>query len=171
MTNRQKDNLKDIKLNKLKEKDLKDIKERNEVKKACKKKISDKDKEVLKEGLDYQNKLNIKNEKTKLEKKIKRGLIKQLKDKGYTEKENPYIFDKLEDYTIFFKIKNALVKDLEHRGLIIEWSNSETSKGEKLNESLAMLLKVDAQMLKILNFLDLKPTNKNLKEDDDNALL
>lgn len=55
--------------------------------------------------------------------------------------------------------------------MIIEWSNSETSKGEKLNESLAMLLKVDAQMLKILNFLDLKPTNKNLKEDDDNALL
>ena len=70
----------------------------------------------------------------------------------------------------FFKIKNALIQDLEDRGLVVEWNNSETSRGEKLNESLSMFLKVDTQMLKILNFLDLKPT-QNLKEDDDDEPL
>ena len=67
----------------------------------------------------------------------------------------------------FFKIKNALIQDLEDRGLVVEWNNSETSRGEKLNESLSMFLKVDTQMLKILNFLDLKPTQSLREEDDD----
>ena len=124
---------------------LKNIKEKNN--REAKKKKSDKSKSVLKEGL-----------------------IKQLEQKGYTLKDNPYIFDKLEDYVTFFKIKNALIQDLEDRGLVVEWNNSETSRGEKLNESLSMFLKVDTQMLKILNFLDLKPT-QNLKEDDDDEPL
>ena len=147
---------------------LKNIKEKNN--REAKKKKSDKSKSVLKEGLDYQSKLGCTSDKAKLEKKIKRSLIKQLEQKGYTLKDNPYIFDKLEDYVTFFKIKNALIQDLEDRGLVVEWNNSETSRGEKLNESLSMFLKVDTQMLKILNFLDLKPT-QNLKEDDDDEPL
>ena len=136
-----------------------------------KRKNNDRQRKVLKESLEYKNKLGLKDSDHKLEKKIKKSLIKRLSNRGYTEKEYPYIFDKVEDYVFFFKVKNALIKDLEERGLVVEWNNSETSKGKKLNESLAMFLKVDTQMLNILKFFDLKPIDQELKEGDEDIEL
>ena len=134
-------------------------------------KNNDRQRKVLKESLEYKNKLGLKDSDHKLEKKIKKSLIKRLSSRGYTPKENPYIFDKVEDYVFFFKVKNALIKDLEERGLVVEWNNSETSKGKKLNESLAMFLKIDTQMLNILKFFDLKPIDQELKEGDEDIEL
>ena len=109
-------------------------------------KNNDRQRKVLKESLEYKTKLGLKDSDHKLEKKV-------------------------EDYVFFFKVKNALIKDLEERGLVVEWNNSETSKGKKLNESLAMFLKVDTQMLNILKFFDLKPIDQELKEGDEDIEL
>ena len=140
-------------------------------KSTSKPKNLERQRKVIKESLEYKNKLGLKDSDHKLEKKIKKSLIKRLSSRGYTPKENPYIFDKVEDYVFFFKVKNALIKDLEERGLVVEWNNSETSKGKKLNESLAMFLKIDTQMLNILKFFDLKPIDQELKEGDEDIEL
>ena len=62
-----------------------------------------------------------------------------------------------------WNIKNNLIADIKERGVAIEWSNGK-QYGMKKNDSISELNKTNAQMLKILSELGLKPVPQ---ADDD----
>ena len=101
---------------------------------------------------------------------IKNDLLNQLdclkiKGKHYS--------DLVEDYMSLWITKNLLVQDIKSRGVSIRWNNGGGQKGRKKNDSVSELTKVNAQMLKLLNDLGLKPADSTIKnvDDEDDELL
>lgn len=100
---------------------------------------------------------------------IKNDLLNQLdcmkiKGKHYS--------DLVEDYMSLWITKNLLVQDIKSRGVSIRWNNGGGQKGRKKNDSVSELTKVNAQMLKLLNDLGLKPADSTIKivDDEDDEL-
>ena len=94
---------------------------------------------------------------------IKQDLIDQL------ERQRIYgqhYLDLIHDYMSLYEIKNKLIKDGK-KNPYTEWRNSETSYGRKKNDSIDQAVKVNQQMLKILAFLNLKPSTHEEMFDDD----
>lgn len=60
------------------------------------------------------------------------------------------------DYMYFYDLKDKLQKDIKKNGLRIKAVNGNGIETEKDNASVGNLLKVNTQMLKILNDLNLK---------------
>ena len=98
--------------------------------------------------------------------RIRWALRKQLRDNGFREKDHAYLFDRVEDYIALWMTKESLIADIDRRGVTVGWQNSETSRGEKLNDSVNALVKVNAQMDKLLDFLRLRPVVVEVEEDD-----
>lgn len=95
---------------------------------------------------------------------IKDSLLNQLKENNSIEL---HYKDLVNDYMSLWKIKNKLIIDIEDRGVSVPWSNGKVQSGYKKNESISELLKTNAQMLKILNELNLKPII--LKDNDEDV--
>ena len=95
---------------------------------------------------------------------IKRDLINQLERNGTFG--NHYL-DLVNDYLCMYDIKNELIKDISERGVQVEWNNGGGQGGVKKNDSIAELNKTSAQMLKILNDLDLKASRSRQADDSD----
>lgn len=91
-----------------------------------------------------------------LRNEIKKDLLQQLSINDTEEKR--YI-DLVEDYMALWDIKNRLIQDIKERGVSVEWNNGKQT-GRKKNDSVADLVKVNNQMLKILSELGLKPSPK-----------
>ena len=89
----------------------------------------------------------------KLFNEIKEDLLKQLEHNGTYGK---HYEDLINDYMELWNVKNNLIADIKERGVSIEWSNGKQF-GVKKNDSIAELNKTNAQMLKILSELALKP--------------
>lgn len=104
----------------------------------------------LKNGLEYQN--------------IKNDLLSQLRS---NKTKGKHYMDLVEDYMSLWITKNLLVKDINERGVSIAWNNGGGQKGRKKNDSVSELTKVNAQMLKLLNELGLKPTDPTVQNVDD----
>ena len=99
---------------------------------------------------------------------IRKDLIAQLGRNGVT---GSHYIDIIDNYLAFWEIKKKLIADIRARGLIVKWDNGGGQKGERKNESVGELHKVNAQMLKILSDLGLRITAKPVvpeKSDDDN---
>lgn len=84
---------------------------------------------------------------------IRQDLIDQLDRNGTIGK---YYSDLIEDYMRLWDTKNELAEDIETRGAKVEVETATTSN-IKTNDSIPDLLKVNAQMLKILDCLGIKP--------------
>ena len=84
---------------------------------------------------------------------LKEDLISQLEKNGKVNQQN---LELVNDYVSFYKIKKDLIKDVKKRGVTVEYNNGGGQKGYKKNESIAELVKVNAQMIKILQHLDIK---------------
>ncbi|MPW26410.1 RNA polymerase subunit sigma-70 [Alkalibaculum sp. M08DMB] len=98
----------------------------------------------------------------KQECEIRTDLLEQLDDNGMIGKQYE---DMIEDYVELIKLKNLLIDDIHTKGIR---SRVKTGNGffqTKPNESVDRLLKVNAQMLKVLTELDLKKP-KAADEDD-----
>lgn len=91
---------------------------------------------------------------------IKQDLIDQLERQGIYGAQ---YMDLIDDYMKLYDIKNKLIADAK-KNPYTEWRNSETSYGRKKNDSIDQAVKVNQQMLKILQFLNIKPSPC---EDDD----
>lgn len=91
---------------------------------------------------------------------IRSDLLKQLETNGTYGK---HYEDLINDYMSMWNIKNRLIEDIRERGVSIEWNNGKQF-GMKKNDSISELNKTNAQMLKILSELGLKPVPQ---EDDD----
>lgn len=86
--------------------------------------------------------------------RIREDLMQYISDQGmYGE----YLTDLVDDYCSLWEVKEMLIADIKKRGVAIEWKNSETSKGKKKNDSVGELTKINMQMIKILNQLNISP--------------
>lgn len=93
---------------------------------------------------------------------IKQDLLDQLDRSGIYGK---HYLDLINDYMSMWEIKNKLIADSKKHPYT-EWQNSETSFGRKKNDSVDQALKVNMQMIKILDFLGIKPSKQDGDQDD-----
>lgn len=91
-----------------------------------------------------------------LYKEIKEDLLLQL---SINETKEKIYIDLVDDYMSLWDIKNRLIQDIRDRGVTVLWENGKQN-GYKKNDSISELVKVNTQMLKILNDLNLKPSPK-----------
>lgn len=98
---------------------------------------------------------------------IKEDLLDQLDRNGTVGK---YYLDLVDDYMGLWKTKNLLQQDIDSRGVSIEYNNGGGQKGRKKNDSVDQILKVNQQMLKILDYLDIKPSKQDGDPDDDEEM-
>ena len=75
--------------------------------------------------------------------------------------------DMIEDYIYLVKLKEELQYDIKKNGIRYETMTGNGFKTEKPNESCERLLKVNAQMLKILQDLNLKAPEEGSGEEGD----
>ena len=95
---------------------------------------------------------------------IKKDLIEQLNKKGAIQQ---FYISLVDDYLSLWDMKNALIEDIELRGVSIEWNNGGVQQGRKKNDSIAELNKTNAQMLKILSELGLRGADIKAVEEDE----
>ena len=96
---------------------------------------------------------------------IKQDLLNQLEAKGQYDK---FYIDFIEDYMTLYDVKVKLRADIKKHGLRYKTTNGNGFEIEKPNESIINFTKVNIQMLKILNDLELqKPSELDSGEDDD----
>lgn len=96
---------------------------------------------------------------------VRKSLIAQLERNGATDK---HYIDLVDDYMRLWRIKDKLQEDVATRGAKVE-VHTASSVNIKTNDSVLDLLKVNAQMLKILEALNLMPVEEphNAPDDDD----
>ena len=82
---------------------------------------------------------------------IKEDLLDQLARNGTTGK---YYIDLVDKYMDFWDLEN-------------EYNNGGGQKGQKKNDSIDQRIKVNAQMLKILDSLGIKPVGDDSGDDED----
>ncbi len=118
-----------------------------------------KDKKVLTVSEEQANKLA----RSTLYNEIKNDLLGQLKSNGTSGK---YYTDLIDDYMDMWVTKTLLVLDIKTRGVTVKYDNGGGQSGVKRNDSIADRIKVNAQMLKLLADLGIKPSQQ-IKDDDD----
>lgn len=93
---------------------------------------------------------------------IKDDLLLQL---SINQMEEKYYIDLVNDYMSLWETKNMLIEDIKDRGVNVKWNNGKQT-GNKRNDSVGEFVKVNNQMLKILDDLNLKKPPKVDDEDD-----
>lgn len=99
---------------------------------------------------------------TELYEQIKTDLLNQLE---LNETVGKQYDDMINDYMSFWVTKTLLQEDIKKRGVSVKYNNGGGQSGYKKNESVAELVKVNAQMLKILSELNLKPSREGKPND------
>ena len=94
---------------------------------------------------------------------IRRDLLDQLERNGTCGK---YYTDLVEDYMAFWVDKQLLTDDIQARGVVVTYNNGGGQSGKKRNDSIADKIKVNVQMLNILNALGIKPAPADGDDDD-----
>ena len=94
---------------------------------------------------------------------IRRDLLDQLERNGTCGK---YYTDLVEDYMSSWVDKQLLTDDIQARGVVVTYNNGGGQSGKKRNDSIADKIKVNVQMLNILNALGIKPAPADGDDDD-----
>lgn len=95
---------------------------------------------------------------------IKQDLLDQLDRNGTTGK---HYIDLVNDYIDLWETKNMLIEDIKERGVRARYDNGGGQFGYKKNDSVDQLLKVNMQMLKLLDNLGIKPVQGGETEDEE----
>ena len=95
---------------------------------------------------------------------IRSDLTDQLDRNGTTGK---YYADLIEDYMELWITKNLLLYDVKNRGVTVTYNNGGGQRGVKKNESVEQVLKVNTQMLKILDSIGIKPSLNGGDSDEE----
>lgn len=88
-------------------------------------------------------------------KEIHQALLHQVDPSGSSEQK--HFLDLIDDYMKFWDIKEMLLEDIARRGVVVEYTSNAGITNRKKNESVDQLQRINAQMLKILTQLELKP--------------
>lgn len=108
----------------------------------------------------------------KIESMKKSGKPKRIREKLLSELETAgnkkeYYTDLVEDYITLWTAKELLKIDIEERGVRLAYDNGGGQRGIKKNESVEQLVKVNAQMLKLLRELGITPQTEYGSEEED----
>ena len=95
---------------------------------------------------------------------IKNSLVIQLEERGVIA---AYAFDLIDDYMKLWGFKNKCVTDINQRGVSVRYQNGENQFGYKKNDSIDQLLKINGQMIKILDTLEIKLDEELVEDDED----
>ena len=101
-------------------------------------------------------------EQSKKYKYLKESLLDQLKKEG---KDTPQNVDLVGTYMSFWETGERIKSDIKERGVTVATYNAKGNCTMKKNDNVAELVKVNGQMLRILETLDLKTTT--LEVDDE----
>lgn len=101
--------------------------------------------------------------RSKVYKEIKIDLLNQNERNGTIGK---YYNDLIEDYMDMWITKCLLITDIKKRGVTVDYNNGGGQVGIKKNESVDQLIKLNAQMLKLLAELGIKPAQAGGEDDD-----
>ena len=96
--------------------------------------------------------------------KIYKSLKEQLE---LADNYNDYTEDLLRDYITMYDTKCKLAQDIEDRGVSLEYDNGGGQKGRKSNPSIDLMNRTNAQMVRLLDALGLKPSKMLSKSPDD----
>ena len=133
----------------------------------------DKSLEIV-ERISEEEKIRQKEEKKRIkefEKKIE-TIRKDLKEQLLSQNKFDKQFeDMIEDYIFFVKLKEDLQYDIKCNGLRYRTMTGNGYPADKPNESVQNLVKINAQMLKILQDLELKTPDDGPKEGEGDDLL
>lgn len=130
------------------------------------------DEEIKKEKERQKRLKKEKREEKKFQKKLKEKIEeieKDLKDQLDSQgKYGAHFEDLVKDYLKFVELKENLRRDIELNGIRYECKTGNGYTTTKPNESVERIIKVNAQMLKILQDLELKEpdTGGDNPEDD-----
>lgn len=94
---------------------------------------------------------------------IKQDLLDQLERNGTA---GAYYVDLIDDYMEMWDTKNKLTEDIRTRGVTVEIVTSAGSNPRK-NDSIGEMVKLNAQMLKLLDCLGVHPTQNGGDDDGD----
>ena len=97
-------------------------------------------------------------------KMIRNDLNDQLERNGTVGK---YYADLVEDYMDLWLTKSLLLIDVKTRGVTVTYNNGGGQRGVKKNESVEQVLKVNTQMLKILDSIGIKPSLNGGESDEE----
>lgn len=97
-------------------------------------------------------------------KKIKTSLTQQLKAKNA---DTPCFLSLVDDYMSMWVSKELLYQDIQERGCLVLYDNGGGQRGCKRNDSIMDFNKTNAQMLKLLSELGIKPDTVGTGDDDD----
>lgn len=95
---------------------------------------------------------------------INGDLLQQLRVNQTTGK---FYLDMVEDYMKLWLTKSLLLEDIKVRGVTVRYNNGGGQSGYKKNDSVEQVLKVNTQMLRILDSIGIKPSASGVGEDDD----
>lgn len=101
--------------------------------------------------------------KSTIRKEIKKDLLDKLKKNSTYGR---FYEDLIEDYMRLWDTKNELLEDIEARGVSVTYDNGGGQKGVKKNDSVDQVIRVNAQMLKILDSLDIKPSSGDIDDEE-----
>lgn len=90
----------------------------------------------------------------KLRKTIRDDLLAQLSMNGT---EGGYYTDLVDDYLGLWDAKQGLLQDIRERGVTVAVTTNAGVTNLRKNDSVGELVKVNAQMLKLLAALDIEP--------------
>lgn len=99
--------------------------------------------------------------------KIKTDLLDQLERNGTV---GQYYIDLVNDYMELWDTKKKLIADIKERGVTVKYQNGENQWGYKKNDSVEQLIKVNQQMLKLLDALGIKPSRDGDPDDGDDEM-
>ncbi len=102
------------------------------------------------------------------EEEIREDLQEQLRTQNKFGKQ---FDDMVEDYLYFYRLKERLQNDIDNNGIRYKTTGGNGFTTYKPNESCERLIKTNAQMLKILQDLNLKAPDEGLEEGEEDNLL
>lgn len=142
---------------------------------ATRKKVKSKEKAVEEQLETIEKNIDEIEEETEKQKEItdkkeaiKEDLRKQLMSQG---KFGKHFDDMIEDYLYLVELKEKLKDDINNNGIRYKSTGGNGFTTYKPNESCERILKTNAEMLKILQELDLKSPNENNNGDGEDDLL
>ena len=89
--------------------------------------------------------------------KIEEDLLQHLEESGT---HGSHFKDLVDTYLKFWDTVQQLTAEIEDRGVVVEYKNGENQYGVKKNDAVAERNKTVNQMLKILNEIGVKPSEK-----------
>lgn len=102
--------------------------------------------------------------KTETKTSIRVDLLDQMQRRGLYGKQYE---DLVEDYIALWDVKEKLIADIKKRGAVVDYVSNNGTTNKRKNDSVGDLLKVNGQMLKILDALGLDPEADEAAPIDD----